>query len=48
MKLKYRRKQKNNLIMSEKRKPSNRPASTANASATVKAIKHMQRAKADR
>ena len=33
--------------MSEKHKPS-RPASTANASATVKAIKYMQRAKADR
>ena len=32
--------------MSEKRNP--RPASTANASATVKAIKRMQRAKADR
>ena len=32
--------------MSEKRKP--RPASTANARATVKAIKRMQRAKADR
>ena len=44
MKLKYRRKQKNNLIMSEKCKPSNRPASTANASAAVKGNqKHAER-----